>query len=88
MSCSVHDLVRLERGGVPAVGIGTEPFLDEALEQARALGMPDLRLVLIPHPVQLLTQAELHQRAEQAFHRVVERLTAKSVPGRIGPTRR
>jgi hypothetical protein len=45
VSCSVHDLVRLERRGIPTAGVGTEPFVDEALEQARILGMPDLRLV-------------------------------------------
>ena len=33
----------------------TAPFVDEALEQARLLGMPAYRMVFIPHPVQLLT---------------------------------
>jgi hypothetical protein len=76
VSCSVHDLVRLERRGIPTAGVGTEPFVDEALEQARILGMPDLRLVYVPHPVQLLTDAEVHALAEQALDRIVERLTA------------
>ncbi len=75
MSCSVRDLVRLERRGIPTAGVGTEPFVDEALEQARLLGMPDLRLVLIPHPVQILTAAELQARAEEAFPLIVRRLT-------------
>lgn len=76
MSCSVHDLVRLERRGIATAGVGTEPFLDEALEQARLLGMPDLRMVLLPHPVQLLAEPELHALAERALGRVLERLTA------------
>lgn len=75
MSCSVRDLVRLERRGIPTAGVGTEPFVDEALEQARLLGMPDLRLVLIPHPVQILTAAELRARADEAFPLIVRRLT-------------
>jgi hypothetical protein len=73
----VRDLVRLERKGIPAAGVGTQPFVDEALEQARLLGMPDLRMVLIPHPVQLLTPAELRARADEAFPRIVERLTRR-----------
>jgi hypothetical protein len=76
VSCSVHDLVRLERRGVPTAGVGTEPFVDEALEQARILGMPDLRLVYVPHPVQLLSDDEVHGLADQALQEVVERLTA------------
>ena len=75
MSCSVHDLVRLERRGIATAGVGTEPFVDEALEQAQALGMPDLRLVYVPHPVQLLTDEELHSAADAAFERILVRLT-------------
>jgi hypothetical protein len=75
VSCSVHDMVRLERRGIPTAAVGTAPFVDEALEQARLLGMPDYRMVLIPHPVQLLTTAELHARADGACAAIVERLT-------------
>ena len=76
MSCSVHDVVRLEARGVATAAIGTEPFLDEALEQAHVLGMPDYRMVLIPHPVQILATDELHARADAAVAQVVARLTA------------
>ena len=76
MSCSVHDLVRLERRGVATAGIGTIPFADEALEQARMLGMPDLRMLLVPHPVQLLEAAELDALADDVLERVVRRLVA------------
>jgi hypothetical protein len=44
----LHDLVHLERRGIPAVGIATAPFADEAIEQARRLGMPGARMVYIP----------------------------------------
>jgi hypothetical protein len=74
VSCSVHDLVRLERRGVATAGIGTIPFADEALEQARMLGMPDLRMLLVPHPVQLLEAAELDALADDVLERVVRRL--------------
>ena len=74
MSCSVHDLVRLERRGVPTAGVGTIPFADEALEQARLLGMPDLRMVLVPHPVQLLDPEQLDALADGALVRVLQLL--------------
>jgi hypothetical protein len=72
----VHDLVRLERRGVATAGIGTIPFADEALEQARMLGMPELRMLLVPHPVQLLEAAELDALADDVLERVVRRLVA------------
>jgi hypothetical protein len=72
----VHDLVRLERRGIPAAGVGTLPFADEALEQARLLGMPDLRMLLIPHPVQLLNPEELDALADGIFDRVLQHLQA------------
>lgn len=75
MSCSVHDLVRLERRGLATAGIGTAPFIDEALEQARSLGMPDLRMVLVPHPIQLLTEQEINALADEYFEEIVGRMT-------------
>jgi hypothetical protein len=61
--------------GIPTAGVATEPFVDEALEQARVLGMPDYRMVYIPHPVQLLTLDELHEHADRVFQEIVARLT-------------
>jgi hypothetical protein len=74
VSCSVHDLVRLERRGIATAGIGTLPFADVALEQARLLGMPDLSMLLIPHPVQLLSPEELDALADDIVDRVLKHL--------------
>jgi hypothetical protein len=71
----VCDLVYLERRGVPAVGIATTPFADEAVEQARLLAMPGCRMLYIPHPVQLLTGDELAQRADAIIPAVIAALT-------------
>jgi hypothetical protein len=71
----VCDLVHLERRGVPAVGIATAPFADEAIEQARLLAMPACLMVYIAHPVQLLTAAELSARAHAVVPAVVGALT-------------
>jgi hypothetical protein len=76
----LHDVVRFERRGIPAVGIATEPFADEAVEQARLLGMPECRVAYIPHPVQLLTAAELAARADAVLPAV---LAALLNPGEV-----
>ena len=71
----MYDLVRLERRQIPAVGIATTPFADEAVEQARLLSMPGCRMLYVPHPVQLLTSAELDGLADAVFPAVVAALT-------------
>ena len=68
-------MVRLEREGIATAAVATEPFVDEALEQARVLGMPDYRMVYVPHPVQLLSIEELHGYADRVFEEIVSRLT-------------
>jgi hypothetical protein len=72
----VHDAIRLERRGIATAVVGTEPFVDEALEQARVLGMPEYRAVLVSHPVQLLSDEEVHALADGALDAIVARLTA------------
>ena len=74
-------MVRLERLGRATAAVPTEPFLDEALEQARVLGRPDYRMVYIPHPVQLLTLDELHARADAVFEQIVARLVRQRDDG-------
>ena len=71
-------MVELERRGVATAAVATEPFLDEALEQARLLGMPDYRMVYVPHPVQLLTVEQLHGYADRAFEAIVDRLATRA----------
>jgi hypothetical protein len=68
-------MVSLEQRGIPTAAVATEPFADEALEQARLLGMPDYRMVYVPHPVQLLSLEELHRHADRVFGEIVRRLT-------------
>ena len=68
-------MVRLERLGIPTAAVATAPFVDEALEQARILGMPGYRMVYVEHPVQLLSGDELRALADGAFEEIVARLT-------------
>jgi hypothetical protein len=71
-------MVRLERSGIATAAVATAPFVDEALEQARLLAMPDYRMVYLPHPVQLLTIEELYELADRAWPEILARLTAGS----------
>ena len=75
MSCGLHDVVAFEQLGRPAVLIATEAFRDGADAQAELLGQPGLRRVLVPHPVQDRTDAELRALARDAVEPVLERLT-------------
>ena len=75
MSCSVHDVIRLEKLGLPTANVGTRAFVDESDAQARALGMPTYRGVWLPHPVAVLTDPEIEALARETVEAVVERLT-------------
>jgi hypothetical protein len=72
-------MVRLERLGIATAAVATEPFVDEALEQARVLGMPDYRMVFVGHPVQLLSREQLRDSADRAFPEIARRLTHAQV---------
>lgn len=76
MSCSLHDVARLEEAGLPTAAVGTEPFVDEALEMAAVLGLEGYRMVLVPHPVQLLDEAGVHALADTAYPAIRARLVA------------
>jgi len=67
----VHDAVKLEQIGVPAAVLCTAPFQAEGEAQARALGLTEVRLVPVTHPVSTLSADALAARAAEALPRVV-----------------
>ena len=69
-SCSTHDLVDLDRRGLPGVSVLTEEFRDAFATQCTAIGFDGASLY-VPHPMQNRTTAELHRFAEQVFEAVV-----------------
>ena len=71
----MHDIADLERRGVVGVFLASEAFAEAARVQGTALGFP-APCVLVPHPVQDRTDAELRTVAEQAFPAVVAAVTA------------
>lgn len=67
-SCSAATLadgILLEREGVPAASICTEPFAVTGAAMARLQGFPGYRFVKTRHPVASLDQDELNARARE-----------------------
>jgi len=52
----------LERAGLPAVSICTDPFALTARAMAKAYGFPGFEYVSIPHPVASLSEAQIQAR--------------------------
>ena len=52
MSCGLRDVISFEEAGKPSVLTASSVFEDAATMQAEALGAPDARRVLVPHPIQ------------------------------------
>lgn len=67
----MHDAVTLEGMGVPAAVICTAPFVAEGEAQAKALGLPEVRLVPVTHPLSTLAAGELAARAAEALPRIL-----------------
>ncbi|MBI5503813.1 MAG: hypothetical protein HY899_03370 [Deltaproteobacteria bacterium] len=74
MSCSVHDVVRLEKLGIPTAAVATDGFLDEGIEQARLLAMPDYQVVWLRHPIAIIDEDGIRRLAVQAAARIAARL--------------
>ena len=72
----MHDIVDLERRGVPSMFIASAEFVEAADAQALALGFPDVARVFTPHPVQDRTDAEMCAYADQVFAAVVASLSS------------
>jgi hypothetical protein len=71
----VHDSIWFESDSRPSVVIVSTGFVDAAQAQAEALGLPDLRRVFVPHPIQDATDEEMRAKADAVVDRVLEALT-------------
>ncbi len=61
--------------GLPAVTIASSEFGEAAEVQRKALGMVGARYVLVDHPIQDATDAEMRGKARAAIEAVVSALT-------------
>ena len=64
-------MTELRKRGLITAVICSAPFLKLGTTQARVLGVPDLPLVMIPHPLGGLTLDEVRGRADAAIPQVV-----------------
>jgi hypothetical protein len=67
----VHDIVDLERRGVPGVFVASSEFVVAAQAQADSLGFPQVARVFTPHPIQDRTDDEMRAYAEETVAAVI-----------------
>ena len=70
----MHDTVHFEIQGRPSVFIASTEFVEAAQAQSEALGLPDVRRVFVPHPIQDATDDEMRERAEACVDEVIAAL--------------
>ncbi len=71
----MHDLIDLDARGVAGVNVITTEFVQAADAQNTALGF-EPALVVVPHPIQNRTTAELHQLADECFEKILADVVA------------
>ncbi len=70
----MHDSVWFEINSRPTVFIASSEFVDAAQAQAEALGLPEVRRIFVPHPIQDATDDEMRAKADAIVDRIVEAL--------------
>jgi len=70
----VHDSVWFEMNSMPAVFIASSQFVEAAVVQSEALGLPDVRRVFVPHPIQDATDDELRVKADTIIEQIIDAL--------------
>ena len=70
----MHDSVWFEVNRKPAVMIASDVFVDAAEKQAGALGLPEVRRVFVPHPIQDASDDEMRARADAIVEQVIDAL--------------
>lgn len=71
----MHDTVSFELQGLPSVCVASTAFVDAAASQAAALGLPAVRRVWVPHPIQDATDDEMRAKADAVVEEIIRALT-------------
>jgi hypothetical protein len=64
-------VLSFEGEDTPAVLVASSAFADAAVLQSAALGQPDVRRVLVAHPIQDRTDEELQALAREAVEEIL-----------------
>ena len=70
----MHDTVWFEIHGKPSVFLASSVFVDAAEAQSTALGLPEVRRIFVPHPIQDATDDEMRAKADAAVEAVIAAL--------------
>jgi hypothetical protein len=68
----VHDGIELEKLGIPGVAIATDVFKPGLDQLAEMRGMPNYPYAIVEHPIGVLEDEQLRERARQAAPQVAE----------------
>ena len=64
-----------EVNGKPSVVVASSTFVDAAEAQARALGLPEVRRIFVPHPIQDATDEEIRDKTDAIIDKIIAALT-------------
>lgn len=67
----MHDTVWFEIQNIPSVFLASTEFVEAATAQAAALGLPDVKRLFVPHPIQDANDQEMQIKAEAIFDSVL-----------------
>ncbi len=70
----MHDTVWFEIQGKPSVFIASNVFVNAAEAQSAALGLPEVRRIFVPHPIQDATDEEMRAKADAIVDEVIAAL--------------
>ena len=70
----MHDTTGFDIQGRPAVFVASSEFKDAAQVQAAALGLPEVRRIFVPHPIQDATDDEMRAKADAIVGAIIEAL--------------
>ena len=70
----MHDTTWFEIQGKPAVFIASTEFVTAAEAQSKALGLPDVRRIFVPHPIQDANDEEMRAKADAIVDEVIAAL--------------
>ena len=68
------DGIVFEKAGIPAASIVTDVFEGTGRAMAVAWGVPNYKVLALPHPIANLTDAQLEQRAREIAPEIVKLL--------------
>ena len=63
-----------EERGIPGIALVTEPFRQTGVAMAATWGRPGFRFLCVPHPIAILGNTDLDERADRLVPLVVELL--------------